>query len=65
MSEETDPNKLHDLKAALDNAQVYSPEQVQTLVELFLSGEDRDKLDPILDMCVAVYKETLGRRRAD
>ena len=36
LSEETDPNKLHDLKAALDNAQVYSPEQVQTLVDLFL-----------------------------
>src|ERR1019366_8827846 len=59
LSEETDPNKLHDLKAALDNAQVYSPEQVQTLVDLFLSGAERDKLDPILDVCVAVYKEKL------
>ena len=59
LSEETDPNKLHDLKAALDNAQVYSPEQVQTLVDLFLSGAERDKLDPILDTCVAVYKERL------
>jgi type I restriction enzyme R subunit len=59
LSEETDPNKLHDLKAALDNAQVYSPEQVQTLVDLFLSGAERDKLDPILDACVAVYKEKL------
>ncbi|MHB8524219.1 MAG: type I restriction endonuclease subunit R [Limisphaerales bacterium] len=59
LSEETDPNKLHDLKAALDNAQVYSPEQVQTLVDLFLSGAERDKLDPILDVCVAVYKERL------
>src|SRR5439155_6904196 len=37
LSEETDPNKLHDLKAALDSAEVYSPEQVQTLVDLFLS----------------------------
>ncbi|MEI7940467.1 MAG: type I restriction endonuclease subunit R, partial [Verrucomicrobiota bacterium] len=55
LSEETDPNKLHDLKAALDNAQVYSPEQVQTLVDLFLSGAERDKLDPILDNCVARY----------
>ena len=55
LSEETDPNKLHDLKAALDNAQVYSPEQVQTLVDLFLSGAERDKLDPILDNCVAPY----------
>jgi type I restriction enzyme R subunit len=55
LSEETDPNKLHDLKAALDSAQVYSPEQVQTLVDLFLSGAERDKLDPILDNCVASY----------
>jgi type I restriction enzyme, R subunit len=37
LAEETDPNKLHDLKGALDNAQVYSPEQVQKIVELFLA----------------------------
>jgi type I restriction enzyme R subunit len=59
LSEETDPNKLHDLKAALDAAQVYSPEQVRQVVELFLGGADRDKLDPILDACVAVYTGTL------
>jgi len=60
LAEETDPNKLHDLKAALDAAQVYSPEQVQQVAELFLGGADRDKLDPILDACVAVYVERLG-----
>lgn len=59
LAEETDPNKLHDLKAALDGAQVYSPEQVQQVVELFLGGAERDKLDPILDACVAVYEQTL------
>ena len=59
LAEETDPNKLHDLKAALDGAQVYSPEQVQQVVELFLGGADRDKLDPILDACVAVYLDRL------
>jgi type I restriction enzyme, R subunit len=59
LSEETDPNKLHDLKAALDDAQVYSPEQVKMLVNLFLSGAPREQLDPILDTCVAVYKERL------
>jgi type I restriction enzyme R subunit len=59
LSEETDPNKLHDLKAALDGAQVYAPEQVQQLVERFLAGADRDHLDPILDACVAVYGERL------
>lgn len=56
LSEETDPNKLNDLKSALDAGQVYSPDQVETLVNLFISGAERDKLDPILDMCVAVYK---------
>ena len=59
LSEETDPNKLHDLKATLDAYQVYAPEQVSTLVDLYLSGADRDKLDPILDACVATYKEHL------
>jgi type I restriction enzyme R subunit len=57
LSEETDPNKLHDLKAALDAYEVYSPAQIQTLVELYLSGAQRDKLDPILDACVAAYKQ--------
>ena len=59
LSEETDPDKLHDLKAALDNAQVYAPEQVEGIVELFLRGAERDKLDPILDLCVATYKDRL------
>ncbi len=59
LAEETDPNKLHDLKAALDSAQVYSPEQEQQVVELFLGGADRDKLDPILDACVVAYTGTL------
>ncbi|MBE0613811.1 MAG: type I restriction endonuclease subunit R [Burkholderiales bacterium] len=60
LAEETDPNKLHDLKAALDAAQVYSPEQVRQVVTLFLGGADRDKLDPILDACVTVYVDRLG-----
>ncbi len=59
LSDETDPNKLHDLKADLDGYQVYSPEQVDDLVTLYLRGADRDKLDPVLDVCVAVYNESL------
>lgn len=59
LSEKTDPNKLHDLKAALDGYQVYAPEQVEELVALYLGGADRDKLDPILDACVAAYKADL------
>ena len=62
LSEETDPNKLHDLKAALDGWQVYTPEEVDEVVRRFLGGAARDQLDPILDTCVARY---LGRLDED
>jgi type I restriction enzyme R subunit len=56
---ETDPNKLHDLKANLDGYQVYNEADVDPLVALYLGGAERDQLDPILDACVANYVETL------
>jgi type I restriction enzyme, R subunit len=59
LSDETDPNKLHDLAAVLDGHQVYDRVQVAELAALYLAGADRDRLDPILDGCVAVYKEAL------
>lgn len=57
LADETDPNKLHDLKADLDGYQVYAPEEVEQFVRLYLSGADRDRLDPLLDACVATYME--------
>ena len=59
LADETDPNKLHDLQAELDGVQVYSEEQIDELVKRYLDGADRDHLDPILDTCVAVYKNEL------
>ena len=59
LAEETDPDKLHDLQADLDGAQVYSTEQIDTLVSRYLDGAERDQLDPILDACVAVYLSEL------
>lgn len=59
LSEETDPNKLHDLQGDLDRAQVYSQEQVDDLVTKYISGANRDTLDPILDQCVAIYQSDL------
>ena len=59
LGEETDPDRLHDLKAALDGHQVYSPEQVREFAALYLGGCARDELDPILDTCVAVYVSDL------
>ncbi len=55
LADETDPDKLHDLQAGLDGAQVYSPGQVEDFVRLYLGGAERERLDPILDACVAVY----------
>jgi type I restriction enzyme R subunit len=60
LSKETDPNKLHTLKNELDAFQVYSPEKVDELVELYLAGAECEKLDPILNACVAVYLNDLN-----
>ena len=59
LADETDPNKLHDLQADLDGAQVYSSEQIDDFVERYLGGAERDQLDPILDACVAIYLRDL------
>ena len=59
LSDATDPNKLHDLQADLDGAQVYAPEQIEEFVRRYLGGEERDRLDPILDVCVANYLQDL------
>lgn len=56
MSGETDPNKLYDLIATMEEYQVYSTAHVEQLVDLYLNGAERDRLDPILDACTAVYK---------
>lgn len=59
LADETDPDKLHDLKAALDGAQVYSQSDVDQLIQLFYDGEKRERLDPILDSCVKLYTDDL------
>jgi len=59
LSDETDPDRLHDLQAALDGACVYSPGQVEDFARRYLGGAERDQLDPVLDECVAVYLREL------
>ena len=59
LSKETDPNKLHTLKSELDGCQVYSPEEVDEFVRLYLDGQIVDKVHPILDACMAVYVNEL------
>lgn len=59
LSAETDPNKLHDLKSDLDGYQIYNTSDIDQLVERYLGGAERDKLDPILDACVDIYVNML------
>ncbi|WP_270401258.1 type I restriction endonuclease subunit R [Megasphaera elsdenii] len=57
LSGETDPNKLYDLISLMEDYQVYDHSDVEKVVDLFLSGGERDRLDPLLDPCVALYNQ--------
>ena len=57
LSGETEPNKLYDLVTTMEGHQVYSGDDVEHLVNLYLNGADRDKLDPTLDACTAIYMQ--------
>lgn len=54
---ETDPNKLYDLISLMEGYQVYDHSDVEKVVDLFLSGGERDRLDPLLDSCVVLYDQ--------
>lgn len=57
LSEETDPNKLYDIESDLGSHQVYSEYQIEDLVNKYVNGASREKLDPILDTCANEYKK--------
>jgi type I restriction enzyme R subunit len=60
LSEETDPNRLHDLRARLYMAEVFGDSEVRELAKIFLEGAPREQLDFVLDTCVATYNEQLN-----
>ena len=57
LSGETDANKLNDLIDNMEPMQVYSDDDVNTFVELYLNNADREQLDPIIDRCVELFKD--------
>jgi len=59
LSEETDLDRLNNLQDILDAYQVYSPEDVNRFMALFLEGVERDQLDPIINTCLETYKKHL------
>jgi type I restriction enzyme R subunit len=40
----------------MEKHEVYIEHHINNFVELYLGGAERDKLDPILDICVNLYK---------
>ncbi|MBN1451275.1 MAG: type I restriction endonuclease subunit R [Anaerolineales bacterium] len=57
LSGATDPNKLYDLQAKLADFNLYTPEQVAEIAELYLrKGEKAAKLQPLLRAVVERYK---------
>ncbi|KMK77948.1 type I restriction endonuclease subunit R [Alkalihalobacillus pseudalcaliphilus] len=59
LSEETDPDKLNDLESDIRRYHVFTDTHIENLVELYLNGAERDKLDPILDVCAKHYEDDL------
>ena len=50
LSEATDVNVLHDLKATLDDTGVYEQSEVDNFVEKYFSNVDAQELSPIIDV---------------
>ena len=57
LSGETDVNKLNDLVDVMEPMEVYSNDQISKFVDLYLGNAPREKLDPILDVCVENFKK--------
>ncbi|MCB1100653.1 MAG: type I restriction endonuclease subunit R, partial [Verrucomicrobiae bacterium] len=55
LSEPTDVNVLHDLTDALDDAELYTEEEIEKFNELFFNGEDAEKLHPVIDATVSRF----------
>jgi type I restriction enzyme R subunit len=55
LTEPTDINVLHDLKDALDDAELYTEEDIEKFNKLFFNGVDAEQLHPIIDETVVRF----------
>ena len=56
LSKETDPNKLNDLITEIEDANIYTEDDVRTLNESYWGGAEREQLDPIINQSVERFK---------
>ncbi len=59
LSEATDVNVLHELKASLDSVGVYEWVEVEDFVEKYFSNVDAQKLSPIIDVAADRFNHDL------
>ena len=59
LSEATDVNVLHELKAALDEVGVYEGQEVEEFVTRYFAGEDAQALSPIIDIAANRFNDEL------
>lgn len=56
LSKETDPNKLNDLLTEIEDANIYTEDEVKELNEKYWRGAPRESLDPIVNLAVERFK---------
>ena len=56
LSKETDPNKLNDLITQIEEANIYTEDDVVTLNKKYWEGDEREQLDPIINQSVERFK---------
>lgn len=65
LGEATDPNKLFDLQNALDNFQVYTPEQIQQFSQKIVENVTVDQLHITLDVAANTFRTTLNAEQQE
>lgn len=63
LSHETDPNKLNDLIEIIEDANIYTDEDVIEFNRLYWTSAPREDLDAIINRCVARFKEELSEEQ--
>jgi len=66
LEEETDPNKLHDLQSELEQFEVFALDDIREFAEIFFNPkEPKEKLQPILDRVVEIWRGKTEDERED
>ncbi len=66
LEEETDPNKLYDMESELEAFEVYTDDDIKEFAETFFNpAQPPEKLQPILDRCVFVWKNKTQSEQED